>query len=100
MSDDDSKKGTLSRKEFARQLRRQAYQKAKERRASDPKHIAMKEVAKQRRREAYQQAKERRKAAVADQKALEKEKQRVDVAEERAPKDHVLMKMVRRATKP
>jgi hypothetical protein len=99
MSDDDLKKGKVSRKEFARQLRRQAYQKAKERRAKDPKHIAMKEAAKQLRRDAYRKAKERRKAAVAEQKAREKEKQRTDLAEERATKNEALMKTLRRAAK-
>lgn len=99
MSDDGSKKRGVSRKELARQLRRQAYQKAKARRAKDPKHIAMKEAAKQRRQEAYQQAKERRKATVAGQKARENEKQQADQAEERADRDRVLMKMVGRGPK-
>ena len=61
-----------SRKEQARQLRRAAYVKAKERRANDPRFIAIKEAMKKRQRAAYQVAKERRKAAVADQKAKQR----------------------------
>lgn len=52
----------ISRKELARELRRQAYQRAKQARANDPRHQAMKERAKQQRRELYQKAKEQRKA--------------------------------------
>jgi hypothetical protein len=52
----------LSRKELARELRRQAYQKAKLARANDPRHLAMKERARQQRRELYRKAKEQRKA--------------------------------------
>lgn len=62
----------LSRKEFARQLRREAYQRAKRARAADPRHLALKEAAKQRRRELYQQAKERRKAHEAEAEAQRK----------------------------
>jgi hypothetical protein len=51
----------ISRKELARELRREAYQRAKKARAVDPRHLALKEVAKQRRREAYQEVKKRRK---------------------------------------
>lgn len=58
-----------ARKELAKQLRREAYQKAKAQRAADPKHQAMKEAAKARRRELYQQVKERRKAGEAEEKA-------------------------------
>jgi hypothetical protein len=62
----------LSRKEFARELRRQAYQRAKQARATDPRHLAMKEAAKVRRREAYQHVKERRKEHEAELKAQRK----------------------------
>ncbi len=51
----------VSRKELARQYRRQAYQRAKQARATDPKHLAMKEAVKVRRREMYQQVKAQRK---------------------------------------
>jgi hypothetical protein len=52
----------ISRKELARELRRQAYQRAKQARANDPRHQAMKERAKQQRRELYRKVKEQRKA--------------------------------------
>lgn len=57
----------LTRKEQARQQRRAAYQEAKQRRAADPRMIALKEAMKVRQRAAYQAAKERRKALVAEQ---------------------------------
>jgi hypothetical protein len=62
----------ISRKELARELRRQAYQRAKQARATDPRHLAMKEAVKVRRREAYQQVKEKRKAHEAEFKARRK----------------------------
>lgn len=55
-------RSVLSRKELGRELRRQAYQRAKEARAKDPRHLAMKERAKQQRRELYRKVKEQRKA--------------------------------------
>lgn len=69
MSEDDSERRILSRKELARELRRAAYQKAKERRASDPRYLAMKEAAKEQRRAAYQKLKERRKAEAVEEKS-------------------------------
>lgn len=71
----------LSRKELARELRRQAYQKAKRARAADPKHLAMKEAAKLRRREQYQQVKVRRKEREAELKEKEKAAVAADQAE-------------------
>jgi hypothetical protein len=62
----------ISRKEHARLLRRQAYQRAKQLRATDPRHLALKEALKQRRRAAYQAVKAKRKAAAAEQKSAEK----------------------------
>lgn len=59
----------ISRKELARELRRQAYQRAKQARASDPRHLAMKERAKQQRRDLYQKVKEQRKAREAELEA-------------------------------
>lgn len=57
-----------SQRERARELRRKAYREAKERRASDPRFVALqlkvKEEAKRRRKEAYRQLKERKRAAV------------------------------------
>ncbi len=49
-------------KELARKLRREAYQAAKERRAKDPRYLAMKEEAKRQRRALYQEVKAKRKA--------------------------------------
>ena len=69
MSDDDSKRRILSRKELAKEQRREAYQKAKERRAADPRFIAMKEAAKEQRRAAYQKVKQQRKASTDKLKA-------------------------------
>jgi hypothetical protein len=78
----------LSRKEQARQLRRAAYQKAKQRRAIDPRLIAIKEAMKLRQRAAYQAAKERRKAAVAEQDRKQREQQaEVRAAREMAMKE-------------
>jgi hypothetical protein len=98
MSKDDSKDEPASRaelrKEQARQIRKQAYQSAKERRAKDPKYIAMKEAVKERRRAEYQKIKERRKAVASEQKTKLKDEK----AAQRASKDLELMQMVQRAT--
>lgn len=67
--DTDPKDSKLTRKELARQQRRAAYERAKERQRSDPRMIALKEEMKRRRREAYQAVKERRKAAAAERAA-------------------------------
>lgn len=71
----------ISRKELARQLRRQAYQRAKAARAADPKHLALKEAAKLRRRELYRQVKESRKARDAEREAARKAAEAKDRAE-------------------
>src|ERR1019366_2990117 len=71
----DSEERRLSRREWAKKMRREAYERAKERRASDPKYLAMKEEAKKRRREASQVAKERRKAAAKKRKLAGKERE-------------------------
>ena len=71
----------ISRKELARELRRQAYQRAKQARANDPRHLAMKERAKQQRRELYRKAKEQRKAreaALETQPGAEREAARAE----------------------
>lgn len=60
---EDQETEKLSRKEYAKKLRREAYQRAKEYKKNDPREIARKEKAKEQRREAYQKAKERNKAA-------------------------------------
>jgi hypothetical protein len=101
MSNDDSNEGARpSRKELARRLRREAYQRAKEARARDPKYIALKEAVKQRRREAYRAAKARRQTAAAEQKAQASEKEREKRAKERAKTDVELMKLVKRPKGP
>jgi hypothetical protein len=68
VSDDDSTRRILSRKELFREQRRAAYQAQKERRAQDPRYLAMKEAVKAQRRAAYQAQKERRKAEEATEK--------------------------------
>src|SRR5262245_27780109 len=95
MSNEDSNERTvLTRKALARDLRRLAYKKAKERRASDPRMIAMKEAAKIRRREIYQQAKQRKKAAAtAKKKAQVNERQR-QTENKRTAADAELMKLI------
>jgi hypothetical protein len=94
MDEADSKRARPTRKEIARQIRREAYQKAKAFRAADPRYAAMKESMKERRRSAYQRAKAQRKLAAAEKKADELQKR----ADERATADKELMGMVRRFT--
>jgi hypothetical protein len=86
----------LARKEQARQMRRAAYLKAKERRANDPRIIAIKEAMKQRQRAAYQAAKERRKATVAEQNRRQKERD----ARLRAERDAAMTHLLKPGTKP
>lgn len=59
----------VSRKELAKEKRQANYQNAKERRATDPRYLAMKEAARVQRRVAYQKVKDRRKAEAANEKA-------------------------------
>jgi ribosomal silencing factor RsfS len=99
MSADDSDRRVLSRKELAKEQRRAAYQKAKERRATDPRYLAMKEAAKEQRRAAYQKAKERRKAAAAEQKTKLKAERARQRTNERAGADEELWKLVTWMTK-
>jgi hypothetical protein len=80
----------LSRKEYARRMRRSAYLRAKEHRANDPKQLAFNEAMKQRQREAYAASKERRKAAAKEQKARRSEHQ----AQLRTAQDQQLMMML------
>jgi hypothetical protein len=80
----DGSRSVISRKELAREMRRQAYQKAKAQRAADPKHLAMKEAAKVRRRELYQQVKEQRKASEAVAKVARAAKRTEERMEKRA----------------
>lgn len=94
MSDDDSERRILSRKELAREQRRAAYRRAKERWATDPRRLAMKEAAKERRRLAYQEVKARRKAVAADEKARLKGERATARAEKREQVDDELQALV------
>jgi hypothetical protein len=94
VSRNDSNRQILSRKELARELRRQAYRAAKERRAKDPRYIAMKQAAKERRREAYKKAKEQKRAALVKQVAEQKKTRADEQTAERAAKDAELLSMI------
>jgi hypothetical protein len=59
-------------KEKAKQLRREANAKAKERRKNDPEQIAFKEKVKKERQEATKLAKAQRKAAASEAKKAER----------------------------
>lgn len=65
---DQSPPERLSKKEFAKKMRREAYLRIKEFRTADPRQIARIEILKQQRRDAYQKSKERWKAAQAKRK--------------------------------
>ncbi len=58
----------LSKKEFAKKFRREAYLRVKEFRKTDPRMIAMQEELKQQRRDMYQKAKKRAKVIKAERK--------------------------------
>jgi hypothetical protein len=88
---DKSPETELSRKEYARRMRRAAYLRAKELRAKDPRQLALKEAVRQRRGEAYQHAKERRKVKSQEDKARLGERR----AEKRASTDLELMNLVK-----
>lgn len=90
MTDD----GSISRKELARQLRRQAYQRAKALRQASPKYIAMKEAAKQRRKEEYQRAKARKKSADAAEKSKQEGMQEERRQDRRRAADAELFKLL------
>ncbi len=93
-SSDTGERRVLSQKEFAKEKRHAMYQRAKERRATDPRYLAMKEAAKVQRRAAYQKVKERRKAVAADEKAKRKAAHTVACARRREQSDRELMKLV------
>jgi len=94
---DETKDTKLTRKEFFKQLRRDAYQKAKERRKTDPKQIALNLEMKTRRREAYQEMKARRKVAQAELKQVQREKTE-RMTEKHAKIDAELLGLVTRGT--
>jgi hypothetical protein len=77
----------LSKKEFAKKMRREAYLRVKEFRKTDPRQIAMMEKLKQQRRDAYQKAKERWKIGKIESKNAADRK----VAEDRAAKQKNIM---------
>lgn len=85
----------ISRKELARELRREAYQRAKKARAVDPRHLALKEAAKQRRREVYQEVKKRRKAQGAELEAKHKSRNEVAQAQARSEAKRQLAERVK-----
>ncbi len=87
-----SEERKLTRKEFAREMRRAAYQRAKEQRANDPKQQALKEAMKQRRKQAYQDAKARRAADPKQIELKEAMKQRRKEASEAAKERRRAMK--------
>ena len=94
----DSEEWQISRREWAKKMRREAYERAKERRASDPKYLAMKEEAKKRRREGSQVAKERRKAADEKRKLAGKEREATEPVANRATAVERLRGMMRTAS--
>ena len=62
--DDDSntEEKKISKKDFAKKMRHEAYQRAKEFKKTDPRELARKALAKEQRKALYQKAKERHKA--------------------------------------
>jgi cell division protein FtsN len=68
MAADDSERRILTRKELAKEQRQAAYKKAKEQRATDPRHLAMKEAAREQRRAQYQKLKQGRAGETAAKK--------------------------------
>jgi len=81
-------------------MRREAYLRAKEQRATDPRYLALKEAAKRYRREAYHVVKDRAKAATAARKLVQKVKAEADRGAKRVAADERLRSKVRLASKP
>jgi hypothetical protein len=73
--------------------------RAKERRAIDPRFLAMKEAAKRHRREAYQVAKDRMKASTVAKQSAERGKDEPRRAAKRVAADERLRSKVRFASK-
>ena len=71
---DANESRVLSQRELMKEKRRAMSRRAKERRATDPRYLAMKEAAKVQRRAAYQKIKVRRKAVAAVEKAKRKKR--------------------------
>jgi cytochrome c5 len=91
---DDRERRVLSRKELAREQRRAIYQRVKEWRATDPRHLAMKEAAKQQQRATYQQVKVQRKAVAAAKKAKRKAERALQRSDNRTESDRELKALV------
>jgi hypothetical protein len=90
----EGERRVLSRKELAREQRRAMYQRAKEWRATDPRHLARKEAAKEQQRAAYQQVKVQRKAVAAAEKAKRKAERARQQSNSRAESDRELRTLV------
>ena len=84
-------KGTTWR-DLVKQRRREAYERAKEERKSDPRLLARKQALKAKRREAYQAMKERLRAAVAQRQQERKERRSDRRARRQSEIDAALMK--------
>ncbi len=63
------KKPTISKKDLAKKIRREAYLRAKEFKKTDPRELARKALAKEQRKAVYQKAKERNQAFKKSKKA-------------------------------
>ena len=87
-------------RELARLVRRQAYQRAKEMRAKDPKYLALKQLAKERRREAGKAVREKRKAEQAVERAVDKKESAARRTGERAERDQRLKELLTRGGAP
>ena len=94
------KGASATQRERARELRREAYRRAKAARDDDPRYLAMKQAAKEQRRAAYRAAKERHAAALAEERARGEIERSGRAAEQRAAFDRALMQLVRRGAKP
>lgn len=96
--EDQEEQAPLSRKEFAKAMRRKAYLKAKERRATDPRYIEMKERAKETRRKEYQRQKEFLKSKQNKKKNSESVERVEERDHEQEAKDRLLREKIKAAT--
>lgn len=94
MSNAESERRVLSGKELARELRRAAYRKEKERRKNDPRLLALREAKKMERRAAYAKAKERHKAQVLARKREAKAERERELAARRGKATRALLRVV------
>jgi hypothetical protein len=96
----DSGSRLVRGRELARLARRQAYQRAKEMRAKDPKYLAMKQLAKDRRREAGKAFRAKRKAEQGVERKAEKKESAARRTGERAARDQQLRELLTRGAAP